>query len=217
VVDRLYTNNVAYSFPHKEFLYFKGKTNETVNQIRRDFNELLEDKLFMGNQIEEYKLSYNTQIILKPIVYMAFEKLLETIGFFIPKKTVKRSLPLIDTPLDDDFIIQLNEDIFILRGIKYMLEIRPSGRALLWLDIYSPAYNISEKRRISPREIREAGLMDHYYELATLKPKDRYDLICKVLDMICQEQETLKLNFPDGDFILFEKKLLYLEIPEIGG
>jgi len=140
---------------------------------------------------------------------MAFEKILESKGFFVPRRTAKRALPRLDSPPKAEFIVPISDDVLVLRGIKYMIEIRSLGHALLWLDVYSPAYSKVEKRRISPKKIREIGLMDKYHRDAVLKPEKRLNILNEILDIICTNKTFLKLNFICNpfSFLLWSKTI----------
>lgn len=211
IAHSLYKDCVAFSYPHEEYLYFKGDPNSTLRYISDNFKNLLGKELAVSNEAEKYVFSYENRFILKPIIYMAFEKILESKGFFVPRRTAKRALPRLDSPPKAEFIVPISDDVLVLRGFRYMIEIRPSGHALLWLDVYSPAYSKAERRRISPRRIREIGLMDNYHREAVLKPEKRLSILNEILDIICTNKTFLRLDFPDNDHVLFRRELLSIQ------
>jgi len=205
--------DVAYAYPFREYLYFKGdheKTLEKINEISQQ-NEM-KGKFILGQNIEQRKLGPNDNIIIKPIVYQAFEKTLTRKGFRRLGKNIKRMVPQIDIEkLSKRFVKYLTDDVIIIRGIKYMLEIRPSGYGLLWLDIYTPSFHLKNSRYLSPKELKRLGIMDQYRKYALLQSKDRWELLQNILDMICEDKNNLILNFPDGDSIEFFIKPIELE------
>jgi len=215
----LYNENIAYSFPYEEYLYCKGKPNGILERIR----EIVESNIIQGNLVlgsvekpEEKVLGPQDEVIIKPIVYSAFEKILESKGFLIPCRTVKKAIPQItEESMNRGFIVPLTStsDVVVLRGLKYMLEIRPSGYGILWIDIYCPPLDLRLKRRLSPGELRERGLMELYHSKAVLKSKERLDILHHLLDILCgsREAQTLRLEFPDGEVIQFSRSLLQLE------
>mgnify|MGYP000188547306 CR=1 FL=1 len=215
----LYDENIAYSFPHGEYLYYKGKPNETLGKIR----EIVESNIIQGNLIlssiekpEKKILSPQDEVIIKPIVYSAFEKILESKGFLVPRRTIKKAIPQIkEKSTNRGFFVPLTStsDVVVLRGLKYMLEIRPSGYGILWIDVYCPPLDLRSKRRLSPRELRERGLMELYHSKAVLKSKERLDMLHHLLNILCNnvDAETLRFEFPDGEVIEFSRNLLHLE------
>jgi len=219
LVRILYNENIAYSFPYGEYLYYKGKPNETLEKIR----EIIENNIIQGNLIfgsmekpEERILSPQDKVIIKPIVYSAFEKVLESKDFLVPCRTVKKAIPQIkEKNMNRRFIVPLTStsDVVVLRGLKYMLEIRPSGYGILWIDAYCPPLDLRSKKRLSPRELRERGLMELYHSKAVLKSKERLDMIHYLLNILCNnvDAETLRFELPDGEVIEFSRNLLHLE------
>ena|GEM_PF-2419883 len=216
----LYDNEVAYAYPYEEYLYFKGNSHKTLNVVKEIVQQgITQGKLILGSasKPELLHLTPRDEVIVKPIVYSAFEKILELREFQVPRRNVKKVIPKISKEnFDRELIVSLTNDVVILRGLRYRFEIRPSGYGILWLDIYSPPYNLQELRRMSPREVRSRGLIDQYHGMAALKSKDRLKLLRRMLDILCEDKGTdiLTLRFPDGDSIQLSKELLLLELVE---
>ena len=217
---KLYDSEVAYAYPHKEYLYFKGHPHETLRVVKETVQQgVIQGKLILGS-ISEPELLYLTpkdEVIVKPIAYSAFEKVLESRGFLVPRRNVKKAIPEISKEdFDRGLIVSLTDDIVILRGLRYRFEIRPSGYGFLWLDIYSPPYNLRDHRRMFPKEVRSYGLMDQYHVKAVLRSRDRLKLLQRILDILCAGTNVniLTLRFPDGDSVQLSKELLLLELVE---
>lgn len=206
-------NRIAYAYPYKEYLYFKGKQDEVLRAIEEvETWGVIQGKLVPGSQLEKLSLTVHDAVVIKPIVYLAFEKVLEPKGFRVPRKNVKRAIPEIsDENMKKGLITSLVNDLAVLRGLKYMLEIRPSGYGILWLDLYSPPFSLQNMRCLSPKEVKYLNLMEVYHSKAVLKPKDRLAMLFKIIDILCGGTRTLTLEFPDGDAIQFSMELLQLE------
>jgi len=201
----LYANKVAFSYPYGEYLYFKGDPNLVLKKLKQ-LSKI--NGVIVSENYQEEMLTYENQIVIKPIVYQSFEELLRKKSFRIPGRR-KRAIPDINSANSDilkykeELIIPLTSNVYVLRGIKYMLEIKPSGYALLWIDLYSPPYDAKKNRFLSPREVRELGLMDYYHGYAVIKSSTRKKLLEKILSIICDDY--LELRFPDNDTLLFSK------------
>jgi hypothetical protein len=217
LTEKLFSEGIAYAFPYKEFFYFKGEPNETLEKINEVIKEVPQGKLILSksNGLEELPLSSTQGTIIKPIVYNAFRKLLELKGFRLPKRNIKKAIPDISNSTKREFIIPLDSasNIVVLRGLKYMFEVRPSGYGFLWLDVYSPPYNLMTQKFVSPKEVRASGLMNQYYSIAILKPNRRLEVLNSLLNVISNEStQTIELNFPDNDILEFSKKMLEIEV-----
>ena len=206
-------SQIAYAYPYEEYLYFKGKQSEVlkfVEEIRA--RGIIQGKLVLGPSLEQLSLTVHDAVIIKPIVYLAFEKVLESKGFRVPRRNVKRAIPEISNEnMKKGLITSLANDVAVLRGLKYMLEIRPSGYGILWLDLYSPPFSLQNIKRLSPKEVKHLNLMEIYHSKAVLKSKDRLAMLFNIIDILCDGTRTLTLKFPDGDAIEFSMELLQLE------
>lgn len=214
----LFNNGVAYAFPYEVYLYFKGKPNETSNMIKEIIKQdTIGSKLIVSSLLETEKqyLTINDTVIIKPIVYLAIEKILELRGFHV-LQNVKKAIPKINNEenMKKELVTSLTDDVIVLRGLRYMFEVRPSGYGILWLDVYSPPYNRQSMKLLSPKEIKRLDMMEQYYNEAVLKPKDRLDMLHKIIKILCNATEMLTLEFPDGDAIQFSMELLHLEAIE---
>ncbi|RLE46262.1 MAG: hypothetical protein DRJ31_10235 [Candidatus Methanomethylicota archaeon] len=218
----LFDDEIAFAYPYGEYLYFKGNPIETLRRVKEIINQrIIQGKIVLGSteEPEQLYLTPENKVIIKPIVYSAFEKNLEARGFLVPRRNVKKAIPQIDEiNRDRGLIISLTTNVVVLRGIKYMLEIRPSGYGILWLDIYSPPYDLSNMKCMSPKEVKNQGLMDQYYNIAVLKSNIRLELLYNMLEILCGNEKTkmIILNFPDGDIIQLSSELLEPEIIERG-
>jgi len=213
----LFDNEVAYAFSHEGYLYFKGDLDETLRTAEKTMTQgITRGNSMLGSPLERLRLTISDSAVIKPIVYLAFEKLLESRGFKIPKRRVKKAIPEINVEANRKrgLITPLTDDIVVLRGLKYMLEIRPSGYGALWLDVYSPPLSLQNMRLLSPKEVRYLGLMELYYYKAILKSIDRLNVLYNIIDILCDGTRTLTVKFPDGDSIQFSMELLQLQAVE---
>jgi len=212
----LFDNGVAYAYPYEEYLYFKGKQDEILRVIEEVIAQgVIQGRLVLGSPLEKLNLTVRDAVVIKPIVYLAFEKVLESKGFKVPRRRVKRAIPEIsDENMKRRLITFLTGDVAVLRGLKYMLEVRPSGYGILWLDIYSPPFSLRNMKRLSPKEIKRLSLMEAYHSKAVLKSKDRLIMLSNIIDILCDGTRILTLEFPDGDTIQFSMEPLQLEAIE---
>jgi len=212
----LFDNGVAHAYPHEEYLYFKGKQDETLRVLEEVMARgVIQGKLVLGPQLEKLNLTVHDGVVIKPIVYLAFEKVLESKGFKVPRRGVKRAIPEIsDENVKRGLITPLAGDIAVLRGLKYMFEVRPSGYGILWLDIYSPPFSLRNMKRLSHKEVKRLNLMESYHRKAVLKSKDRLTMLSNIINSLCDGTRILTLKFPDGDIIQFSMELLQLEAIE---
>ena len=223
LVKYLFDRDIAYAYPYGGDLYFKGDLHKTLSTIREFINKNPGVVLgFMAEtELKPQKLTPNDAVILKPIVYSAFEKLLESRGFRVLQRT-KKAIPQINKENSEKgLVIPLpgSENIAVLRGLRYMFEVRPSGYGILWLDVYSPPIDLQSMRRLSPRDIKRLNLMDKYHGMAVLKPDNRLNELFKIINILVDKTAGIKvltLKFPDGDLIQFSMDLLELEAVEEG-
>ena len=217
LTKRLFNNGVAYGFQHEAYLYFKGNPNETVRIIEEMIKKEFRGKVILGefSKLEELSLTPNDASIIKPIVYLAFEKVLESNGFKVPRRNVKKAIPEVnDVNRERGLVVSLisHKDIVVLRGLRYMLEVRPSGYGIMWIDLYSPPFDLKRQKRLSYKEIKRMELMEEYYMKSILSSKERLATLKKVLNNLLDD--ALVLKFPDGDNLLFSNDLLRLQAPE---
>jgi phage FluMu protein gp41 len=210
----LFDNEVAYAYPYREYLYFKGIPNKTLDIIKNIVQQdTIQGRLILGSvsEPESLYLTHKDEVIIKPIFYSAFEKILESRGFQVLWRNVKKAVPKVSGKDSTKELIELlTNDIVVLRGLKYMLEIRPSGSGILWLDIYSPPFSLKNMSKLSIREIKRLKLMEMYRNKAILKSRDRLAMLHKIINILCDSARILVLKFPDGDLIEFSMELLQL-------
>ena len=213
LIRRLFDKDVAYGFQYEAHLYFKGNPERTVKTIKEMIEEGFHGKIILGelSELKELSLTPSDISIIKPIVYLAFEKVLESSGFKIPRRNIKKAIPEIsDVNRNRGLVLSLftHKDIVVLRGLRYMLEVRPSGYGIMWIDLYSPPFDLKRQKRLSYKEIRQMGIMEEYYAKSVLSSKERLTTLKKVLNLM---NNMLVLKFPDGDQLLFSNDLLQLE------
>ena len=70
-------NGVAYAYPYEEYLYFKGNLKETLRIVEKVIAQgVIRGKLVLGSPPEKLRLTVHDAVVVKPIVYLAFEKIL---------------------------------------------------------------------------------------------------------------------------------------------
>lgn len=214
----LSSSGIAYAYPYMEYLYFKGDPGKTLEIIREVLTQkIIKGKIIPGSNLkpELRYLTFRDAVIIKPIIYSAFEKILISRGFQVLHR-IKRAIPIIDIEENrkKGLIMPLTNNVLVLRGLKYMFEVRPSGYGILWLDVYSPPYDRQKHKRMSPKEIRSWGMMDQYRSKAALRSGNRLKVLQKMLDILSGGENInfLTLKFPGGECIQFFKELIELEI-----
>ncbi|MGC9107211.1 MAG: hypothetical protein ACP5IE_03350 [Infirmifilum sp.] len=207
---------VSYAYPYEEYLYFKGKRDETLSVIEELVaQDVTRGKLVLGSQPERLNLTVQDAVIIKPMLYQAFEKVLESKGFRVPRRMVKRAFPGVDEENKKrGLITPLTNVVAVSRGLRYMFEVRPSGYGILWLDIYSPPLSLQDMKLLSPVEIKSLNLMDVYRGEAVLKPRDRLNMLLYIINILLDDTRKIMLKFPDGDIVKFSSEPVQLEAIE---
>ena len=207
---------VSYAYPYEKYLYFKGKRDETLSVIKEVMAQgATRGKLVLGSQLERLNLTVQDAVIIKPIVYQAFEKVLESKGFRVPRRMVKKAIPGVDKEnIRRRLMTLLTSGVAVLRGLRYMFEVRPSGYGILWLDIYSPPLSLQDMKLLPPVKIKSLNLMDVYRSEAVLKPRDRLNMLFNIINILCDDTRKITLEFPDGDIVKFSAEPIQLEAIE---
>ena len=118
--DSLWQENVAFGYPHEEYLYFKGDPDVVLRKIRKLIKVFDKRELFFQEEnpgLEEVTLGVDNEVIIKPIMYASIKSLLTKKGFIHPYKKSKKAIPKIDPIFEKlGFIEYLSNDIVILYG-----------------------------------------------------------------------------------------------------
>ena len=211
----LWQENVAFGYPHEEYLYFKGDPDIVLRKIRELITLFDRRELFFQEEnpgLEEIVLGVDNEVIIKPIVYASIKSLLKEKGFIHPYKRAKKAIPKIDPRFKKLGLIDyLSNEIVVLHGLKYMFQVRRSGYGIVWFDIYSPAYSLSEQRILPPKRLRAAGLSEKYKMLASLHPEKRLRMLESILSLLADNESIITLRFPDGDVIEVAKDFVVLQ------
>jgi len=209
-------NRIAEGSFSEGFLFFKGDPEQVINELEK-VNNQSERVYFIRDSLEETTLTPQRDgKLFKNLLYSLFEGELYRRGFIAPVSKSKRALPNpVTYETHKELFVKLNNDIGVLYGLRYMFEICPRNIVRLWLDLYTPLWWITEKRRLNRKEIREIDLTlsEQYTRKAILRPKDRYKKTLKIIDILFPD-EFIELKFSDGDIISFSKNM-YL-ISDIG-
>ena len=213
--DSLWQENVAFAYPHEEYLYFKGDPEIVLQKIRESISMFDRRELFFQEEnpdLEQVVLGVDNEVIIKPIVYASIKSLLKEKGFIHPYKRAKKAIPEINPKFEKMRLIEyLSDDIVVLHGIKYMFQVRRSGYGIVWFDIYSPAYSLSERRILPPKRLRAIGLSEKYKKRASLSPEKRLEMLNSILSLLADNGFTITLRFPDGDAVEIAKDFIILQ------
>lgn len=213
--DSLWQENVAFAYPYKEYLYFKGNPDTVLQKIREfagmfDRRELVFQEENPG--LEQVVLGVHDEVIIKPIVYASIKSLLREKGFIHPYKRAKKAIPEPNSKLEKMGLIEyLSNDIVILHGLKYMFQVRRSGYGIVWPDIYSPAYSHTERRILPPKKLRAIGLSEKYKMQVSLSPESRLKMLNRILSLLADNEFIITLHFPDGDEVKINKDFIILQ------
>jgi len=217
--DSLWQENVAFAYPYEKYLYFKGNPDIVLQKIR-EFTSMFDKKELVfqeGNPgLEQVMLGVDDEIIIKPIVYASIKSLLREKGFIHPYKRAKKAIPELNSKFKKMFeekrlIEYLSNDIVVLHGLKYMFQVRRSGYGIVWPDIYSPAYSLTEERILPPKRLRAIGLSEKYKVQASLSPERRLKMLNDILSLLADNESTITLHFPDGDTVRITKDFIVLQ------
>ena len=190
-------------------MFFKGDPEQVINELEK-VNNQSERVYFIRDSLQEITLTpQGDEKLLKNLLYSLFEGELYRRGFIAPISKSKRALPdPVTYETHKELFVKLNNDIGVLYGLRYMFEVCPRNVVRLWLDLYTPLWWVTEKRRLNRKEIREIDitLSEQYTHKAILHPKDRYKKTLKIIDVLFPD-ESIELKFRDGDIISFSKNM----------
>jgi len=202
-------NRIAEGSFFDGFLFFKGDPEQVINELEK-VNNQLERVSFIRDSLEEITLTpQNDGKLLKNLLYSLFEGELYRRGFIAPISKNKRALPdPVTYQTHKELFVKLNDDIGVLYGLRYMFEVCPRNVVRLWLDLYTPLWWVTEKRRLNRKEIREIDitLSELYTHKAILHPKERYRKVLKIIDILFPG-EAIELKFSDGNLVSFSKDM----------
>ena len=213
--DSLWQEDVAFAYPHEEYLYFKGDPEVVLRKIGELIAKFDRGELFFqeeNHSLEEIVLGVDNEVIIKPIVYASIKSLLKEKGFIHPYRRAKKAIPEINPKFEKMGLIEyLSDDIVVLHGLRYMFQVRRSGYGIVWFDIYSPAYSPTEGRILPPRGLRSLGLSEEYKKRASLSPEKRLEMLNSILSLLADNGFTITLRFPDGDVVGIAKDFIILQ------
>lgn len=195
-------NRIADCTFNEGFLYFKGDPSNVEKELKES------NEVYIGEPLEEVVLSPSTDMLLiKHLFYSAFEGTLYERGWLAPLKNMKRAIPLADEIFKENLHLKISDEVMMLFGLKYMFEVRPSGDALLWLDIYAPLWSLAERRRLHIKEIDEE-IRKIYKEKALLRPKERYYRTLEIINDVFGGEKSLEIRFCDNTSVSFLKEMI---------
>jgi len=149
--------------------------------------------------------------IIRTLFYRALSRYAASKGFkmFWGRKRKGKWKKLIPSPqrfdlswlIEEGLVERVGADLFLFRGLYVMLEVFTDGKAILWVDLYSPIIKTAEFRPLSPREAKELGLQEKYTKFIPT-PSNRLKLTEKLLRMLC-EGSSLNIQFIDGTSVSF--------------
>ncbi|MEM3449193.1 MAG: hypothetical protein QXU11_06305 [Thermoproteota archaeon] len=104
--------------------------------------------------------------------------------------------------------MRLSKDVIVKEGFRYRIEIYRTGEALLWFDVYRPAYSESLKKKLSVYELRSEGLIYAHRRFAVLSPQHRLEQTRRILDRLVDDNAKIRIDFADGDRVIFSSELV---------
>jgi len=203
IFTQLSSKGIADADFRRNTVYIKGNDQEVADQLNRSKAAFVSDK----RDIIKLEVSGDLNVI-RTLFYRALSRYAEKKGFrsLESKRRGKqrRLLPLglnLDFLMEQGLAIRMNEDLIVYRGLYVLLEVFDSGKAVLWVDLYSPIVKLPEQRPLSPREAKLLGLKDAYTSYIPT-PIERLELTNKLLKLLCSNHK-LNVIFADGDTISF--------------
>jgi hypothetical protein len=103
-------------------------------------------------------------------------------------------------------IAQLNVDTVLVLGLRYMLEIRPTGHGLLWIDSRTLAFDWKSKTYRDSRSIIAGPDAQGFRRFSVVDPSERLSRIRGIVDRI-SVNNNVPVDFVDGSQIMFERTL----------
>jgi len=192
-------------FRHNK-IFVKGNDEAVAEQLKSNGIAIV------GQMREHINLDVDNNLnIIRTLFYRALSRYAEDKGFKMfwggrRRGRWKRLIPSLqrfdlDTLIEERLADRIGNNLLLFRGLYVMLEIFIDGRAVLWVDLYSPIIKMPEFRPLSPREAKELSLQEKYTRFIPA-PLNRLRLTEKLLKMLC-EGENLNVRFLDGISVPF--------------
>jgi len=184
---------------HNNQLFIKGNADEVSKKLK--------EIAFISEDHKYGKLNVsNHRNIMRALFYKALSRYVTQRNLVLlwGKRKRKKILPLgynLDELVERNLAVRLDDNLILYRGLYVMLEIFDDGGAILWIDLYSPIFERSKSKPLSPREAKMLGLKDKYVSFIP-SPRERMEFTNRLLRMLC-EGTNLNVQFPDGFSISF--------------
>ncbi len=184
---------------HGGGLFFRGK-NEAVDTLTKD--GLIQTQ---GQRIPK-TLSPANYEVLKVMFYRSLRRKLRACGFSSSHGVDARLARPIPAQVSNFMIAQLNVDIVLVLGIRYMLEIRPSGHGLLWIDSRTLVFDWKLKKYRDSRAIMAGRDAQGFRRFSVVDPIERLSRIKGIVDKMTVNN-NVPVDFADGSRLTFERTL----------
>jgi hypothetical protein len=187
------------------YFYFKGDQKNVINELQKV-------TVAVGTPLENVSLDLrylSDKKVLKALLYSAFERELNERGWHAPLGKRKRSVPKLSSQ-NEAICQELNNELYVLYGLKYMFEVDFKKNIRLWLDIYSPVWSLSESRPLTKRQL-DSRIKELYLRKALLSPKQRYNKTLELINMLFKDG-YIELRFCDGEKISFLKEMCTVSV-----
>lgn len=184
---------------HGGGLFFRGK-DDFVESLSRD--GIIQSH---GQSIPKTLSPINHEI-LKVIFYRSLHRKLNAYGFSSTRSVDSRIARPIPSQVSNFMIAQLNVDTVLVLGLRYMLEIRPTGHGLLWIDSRTLAFDWKSKTYRDSRSIIAGPDAQGFRRFSVVDPSERLSRIRGIVDRI-SVNNNVPVDFVDGSQIMFERTL----------
>lgn len=209
LIDQLAVKGIADCEFKANQLYVKGDVDKVAELF-----ESLEGSLVSNYREEALNLHNLTESnIIRALFYKAFSRYAIKKNFKVFfKKGKKRLIPLgdLDSLEKEELLHKFGRNFAVIRGLYVMLDFLSNGKAILWVDLYSPIVEIdlekSNLRLMSPYEAKRIGFLEKYTQYIP-NSIERLNKLRILLKRLCEESETLRVKFADNEEAVFTCEL----------
>jgi len=212
ILDMLSTGGTSDCDYKHGYIYVRGDLETTLEVLKKSGIEVVEP-------LEPRKTLSPTVLdnvlVMRAIFYKALRRYALKKGFrmyFRKRKRLLPNRPLIELERDG-LAYRINADLAIVYGLYAKLEILKDGKAILWVDLYSPVIKFKEgviDRRLDVKEIWGSGVMEECRRRIP-NPFQREEKIRSLLALLC-ENGKLSIRLADGYAIDFRCGFSSIEV-----
>ena len=212
VLDMLSTGGTSDCDYKHGYIYVRGDLEATLDVLKK-FGIKVAEPLEPRRTLSPTLL--DNMLVMEAIFYKALRRYALGKGFRMFFRRRKRLLP--SRPLNelerDGLAYRINADLAIVYGLYTKLEILKDGKAILWVDLYSPVMKFKEdaiERPLDIKEIRGSGVMEECRRRIP-NPFQREGKIRLLLASLC-ENGKLPIRLADGYTVDFRCGFSSIEV-----